>query len=340
MRRSFLTLTLTTALALGASVADAQPAAPRDPAAAEVLFRAALDALDQGDWGVACAKFGASMSLDPVASTLVNVAKCHDHEGKLTQASADLRRALTLSSDLEGQQRKADLDSYTRGLLAALEPRLPKLTIVVRERPAGLQMRRDGELLSDAALGEALPVDPGAHNFEARAPGYTTETHTVTLAEGKAATLELKLSRIAPEAPVAAPRTAPPPSVHKGSTQRAVAFTVGGFGLAGGIVGAVTGGLMLSKRAEAASDCTSAANGVTLCKAQAGVDAGNSAKTLGSVATVGWVTAIAGLGAGTILLVTAPRDAAPAAKPTAVRMSAGLVLGPTPGAVFDVTGDW
>lgn len=344
MRRSILLLT--TALALGAATAEAQPAAPaHDPAAAEVLFRAALDALDKGDWDVACAKFSASMSLDPAASTLVNVAKCHDHEGKLTVAWAELNRALTLSGDIAGQQRKADLDQYTRGLLAALEPRLPKLTIVVRERPAGLRITRDGVEISGAALGDALPVDPGAHAIEASAPGYASETRTVEVAEGKAATVELTLLPIAPIAPT--PQTpltplvvAPRPPSPSGPTRRQVAFVASGIGLAGGALGAVTGGLMLSKKAVASADCTSAAAGVALCKSIEGVNAGNSAKMLGTVATVGWVTALAGLGVGTVLLVTAPRAASPSQARSRGSVSAGLWPAETPGAVLGVKGDW
>ena len=341
-------LLLATALAVSAVsvTAEAQPPAPaRDPAAAEVLFRAALTALDKGDWAVACAKFDASMDLDPSVATLIHVARCHEHEGKLTAAWADLNRALVLNGETVGAQRKADLERFARGLIAGIEPRLPKLLIVVRDKPRGLRITRDGAEISPAAIGEALPVDPGAHEIEGSAPGYQGDRHKVDLAEGKTATVELKLvptppapQAVPPVAPVVAPPPPPPPRGPSG--RRVGAFVAGGIGIAGGVVGAVTGGLMLAKKGTVSSDCASAVNGVSLCKNSEGVDAGNAAKTLGLVSSVGWVTAIAGLGVGTVLLVTEPRPQRPLQGRSGRWVSAGLLSASGSGAAFGISGDF
>lgn len=118
--RSALPVAIALALSAITLTAEAQPSAPaRDPAAAEVLFRAALAAQDKGDWATACSKFNASMDLDPAVSTLINIAKCHEHEGKLAVAWEDLNRALVLNGETAGAQRKADLEKYAKSRIAS-----------------------------------------------------------------------------------------------------------------------------------------------------------------------------------------------------------------------------
>jgi hypothetical protein len=237
-----------------------------------------------------------------------------------------------LNGETAGAQRKAALEKYTKGLIAALEPRVPKLSIVVRDRPDGLRITRDGVDVSAAALGEALPVDPGAYVIEGSAPGYESDKRAVDVAEGKAATIELVLVATPPPRgevpPVVVPPSAPTPLPDRGPRGwRGGAFAAGGIGIAGALVGAVTGGLMLAKKDVVEGDCTSASGGVSLCRTAGGVDAGNSAKTLGLVSSVGWVTTLAGLGVGTALLLTEPRSAK--AAQSGRRVSVGLV-GPSP----------
>jgi hypothetical protein len=307
-----------------APLARAQPAAPpaRDPAAAEALFRDAIEARDKGDWKGACAKLDASMSLDPAASTLINIARCHEHDGKLATAWAELQRALVLNGDTAGAQRKKTLEAFAQTLLAGVEPRVPKLTIVLRDPPPGLRVTRDGVEIPVAALGTALPTDPGPHVLEASAPGRSTDRRTVSLEEGKAATVELTLAAAAAVAPVVtapplapiAPTPTPPVEVAPAgrSGQRAGAFVAGGVGLAGVVVGAVAGGLMLKDKGVVSTHCTDAGNGVSLCKDAAGVSAGNDAKTTGLASSVGWGVAVAGLAVATVLLATEPPRGKPA----------------------------
>jgi hypothetical protein len=111
-----------------------------------------------------------------------------------------------------------------------------------------------------------------------------------------------------------------------------------GLGGAGAVVGAIAGGLMLSKRGEISAACMDAPGGVSLCKNNDGVSAGNAAKTLGLVSSVGWVTALAGLGVGTVLLVTEPATAKPSSSGRWV--SAGMLSASASGAAFGIEGRW
>lgn len=306
------------------AAALAEPPPARDAAAAEVLFRDGLAARDKGDWATACLKLDASMSLDPSPSTLINIARCNEHEGKLATAWAQLQRALELNRETAGAQRKKDLDDYARGFIAGIEPRLPRLTIVVRERPAGLRVTRGGVEIPLGALGTALPANPGTQEIEATAPGRAPARQTVTLVEGKAATVELVVTTLRPEGPPPTPPTpiavglppvasteastraiAPPPAGPSG--RRTGAYVAGGIGLAGVVVGAVAGGFMLGDRSVVSASCTPGSGRTSVCTTAAAVTAGNDAKTAGLAASVGWVTAVAGLATGTVLFVTEPR---------------------------------
>jgi hypothetical protein len=185
---------LALALLLSPSVAGAQA---RDPAGAEALYKAGRDLVAKGNWDAACPKFEASMTLDPVASTLINIAKCHEHFGRLARAWADYKRALVLNQDTPGAERRKTLGEIATRGIEALEPRLPKMSIAVADQPEGLRVTRDGQDIPLAMLGEVVPVDPGSHEIAATAPGYSLEKQTVKAEEGKTIEVDLRLSKSA-----------------------------------------------------------------------------------------------------------------------------------------------
>ncbi|WP_437777874.1 PEGA domain-containing protein [Sorangium sp. So ce1097] len=236
--RAAVALASAAAIALGGATARAQQPA-RDPVAAEALFKAARALVDKGDYAAGCPKFEASLALNPSASTMINIARCHEHEGKLATAWHDYHRALVLNRETAGEQRRRGLEELARKGLAALEPRVPKLRIVVEGAPAGVEVQRDGTALPAAALGEALPIDPGPHEIRASAPGHQPETRSVTLQEGETATVELTL-RPAPAAPEASAPVAPaeaPAASGGGVPTWAWISGAAGLALAGASVG-------------------------------------------------------------------------------------------------------
>ncbi|WP_437974801.1 PEGA domain-containing protein [Sorangium sp. So ce295] len=206
--RAFAGLASAVAVALGGAAAHAQGSA-RDPVAAEALFKAARALVDKGDDAAGCPKFEASLALNPSASTQINIARCREREGKLATAWHDYHRALVLNRETAGEQRRRSLEEVANKGIAALEPRVPKLVIVVKGAPAGMEVLRDGTALPAAALGEPLPVDPGPHEIRASAPGHQAETRSITLAEGETTTVELTLRRAAAAAAAASAATPP-----------------------------------------------------------------------------------------------------------------------------------
>lgn len=186
---------LVLAAALFASTAASAQPAPGDPVAAQALFKAARELVDKGDWDAGCAKFEASLALQASASTMLNIAKCHEHAGRIASAWDAYNRALTLNLETKGDARRKGLEDLAKKGIAALATRVPKLKITVTGAPAGLTVQRDGKEIPAAALGDALPADPGPHEIRAGAPGYKTETRTVTLEEGKVAEASFTLVR-------------------------------------------------------------------------------------------------------------------------------------------------
>jgi hypothetical protein len=90
-------------------------------------------------------------------------------------------------------------------------------------------------------------------------------------------------------------------------------FIVGGVGVAGVAVGAITGLMAMSKSSEAKDTC--AKDGP--CASRSAVDASESARTLGLVSTIGFIAGGVGIAAGTALVITAPKKDGDAARAAA-----------------------
>lgn len=324
------------ALLLLAAVAGRPAVAqPRDPAAAEELFRAGLTALDQGDWAGACAKFDASIRLDPSAGTSINVARCHEHAGRLAAAWAELERARVLAREAP-EQRRREVEAFVDAELRRIEPRIPRLRIAAASLPPGAAIWRDGIPLADGALGVALPIDPGAHVVEASAPGHRPGRWTVTLAEGATSDVAVQLEPIPggaftpPSEAFDGPGTAPP---RDGGPAPAVVLGVvlTGVGAAGLAVGAVGGLGALDAKGDIEDlgcdqDTLRCPSEQVRARAQAAADRGG---TMAAVSTIGFVggglLAAAGV---TLLIVDAARDRPRVGGPAVETLALGPVVSP------------
>ncbi len=325
-------------LLVGTSLAAPGAAQTRDPAAAEALFRAGLDALDRGDWAHACAKFDASLQLDPSAGTSINVARCFEHDGKVARAWAELQRAQVLAREAP-EQRRRELEAFVTAEIARIEPRLPRLRIVATDLPPGAEVRRDGIPLNPAVLGEPLPVDAGHHEVEATAPGYQTGRWSVVAAEGATAELLLRLEidrtagQVDPEA-IDGPggrraTTAPPSRVLPISGVLLLGLGVGGMA-----IGTIAGANALGAQSDI--DAIGCDHDTQRCPDEARRDQAQSlAERGGDVAAVSTISFVVGgvlLASGATLLIvhatssgraTTPSAAAPPSRRVAVAPTLG-----------------
>lgn len=301
--RIWAPILLSAALILPTADARADATAA-DKAAAEVLFDQAKELLGQGRHEDACRKFEASQKLDPGIGTALFLADCYEKIGRSASAWATFREAAAMAK-AAGQ---SDREEIARARAKMLEPKVPKLVLVTDAvaNVSGLEISRDGTTIPGELGSSEVPVDPGKHVIEVRAPKKKTWSTTIEVPNSPEVQ-RVVLPQLDDEAssPTKPPEETKVMPVESGMHSRRIAgIAVGAFGVVGlGIAGAFTG-IALSKNADADAIC----NG-TACPTQEGVNLGNDAKTAANVSTVALGVGIAGLAAGTILFLTAPRTA-------------------------------
>lgn len=289
------------------------PAAHADDAGAQaqVLFDEGKRLMDAENYAVACPKLAESQRLDPGNGTLARLATCHEKLGKTATAWSEFAELVT-SAQRAGQ---ADRERFARQRIAALEPRLSRLTIVVPADVAtttGLVVQRDAIVVGVAAWGVGIPVDPGDHTIEASAPGKQAwSTHLVIGAAND--NKQIAVPALAPvPVPVAAAAPAPvAPAAAAGrtnsshrSTQKTWGLIVGAAGIVGVGVGSYFGVEALSGSSQAKRTCPNAA-----CSAPSAIQQNNDAKTDARISDVGFALGVAGLVTGSLLYVLAPPSA-------------------------------
>ncbi len=306
------------ALALGvlglAGVARAEPTA-EERTLAETLFREGKKLMDERRFGDACPKLAESQTLDPGGGTLLNLALCHEGEGRTATAWSELREALAIAR----RDGRRDREALAEARLAVIEPLLVRATIVV-EAPdtEGLAVRRNGALVPRAAWGTPVPIDPGKHAIEASAPGR--RAHAVELVveqPGSSPTIAIPALASAPAAaslprsesnpPNSAPAPTAPPEGD--STQRLAGQALTWSGLALGVIGAVAGVIAIERKAASDAACE---GGCT----QEGVDANDAASAASIVANVGLGGGLVLGGVGVVLWLSAPDASNAGANPT------------------------
>jgi hypothetical protein len=282
----------------------------RRPLDAEALFEQARNAADAGSYASACPKFAESYRLDPTPGALLNLADCEEHLGHVATAWLNFRKAAEVLAPTDSRLPIA------KQKVAALEKRLSRLAIrLAPNAPAGTLVKRDGEEITNAILGVAVPTDPGKHVVTVTAPGLREQRYEVAVAEG--VSIEFTAEAFANGAPASAPASAPstspstslaltPPGQDDRGDLRTYGFIAGGIGAAGLLAGLVTRGLALGKKGSIADHCD--AN--KLCD-QTGLDAVSAADTLQTVSTVSLLVGVAGLGTGAYLILSNPKPSEP-----------------------------
>ncbi len=156
------------AIAIGSLAPNAQ--AQSDPATARTLFDEGRRLASNNQFEVACPKFQESYRLDPGIGTLFNLADCWEHIGRTASAWATFLQVV----DEAGRTKQMDREKIARARATALEPKLSRLLVKVDSKDIGLELSKDGTAFGVAQWGTALPIDPGAHIIEARAPSKQT----------------------------------------------------------------------------------------------------------------------------------------------------------------------
>lgn len=325
---------------LAALVCCSWPAPARaqagNAALAESLFREGKRLSNEHKFAEACPKFAESYKLDPGLGTLLNLAICHESEGKPATAWAEFSEASSRAKR-EGDNDRAQLaDEHVR----ALEPKLARVSIGLAPGAAvpGLLIKFDTRELASAALGLPIAVDPGKHVLEASAPGKQTSTQTFDT-PNTPTTLSVTvpvLKESAGAAPVAAAALAPapapvttstPPNTSSAGSGSNTGAIVSGVATGAFLVGSVVTGVLYSSKRSDFNDANDSND-------PARFDKRDSAQTLGTVNAVLVGGTLVSAGFFVYFLVSGGKHESPPASSARLRLTpvvspqvAGLMLG-------------
>lgn len=130
-----------------------------------------------------------------------------------------------------------------------------------------------------------------------------------------------------PAKPPPAKPPAPAPAPDQGpSGLRVVTYVAGGLGVAGLIVGSVTGWMALDASGVAADNCRDVSPDRARCQPD-GLEAGNRAKQLGLVSTVGFGAGVALAGASALVFLLEPSPRRQPAPEVSWELTAGQAGG-------------
>jgi len=320
-----LSLALLLCSALTPAIAHAQPVSDGDKAAARQLTIDGHAALGKGDYATAADLFSRADKLFHAPTVTLGLARAQVGLGKLVSASELYNRLVHEPLPPNPSEAFTRAMDDGRNELAVLAPRIPSLIIQVRGTEAP-RVTLDGAEVPAAVLGIKRPVDPGKHVVHAAGRHALPGDVAVTVAEGKVETVTLDLAP-APPGTADAPEVGPPVASPGGSamvagplapvgpgaeaggsgggSRRPIGFALLGVGAAGLVVGAITGGLAMSKRSSLIQQCPT---GHCLPSQQTGLQSDvNALDTLASISTAGFIAGGVLAAAGVVVVVTAPR---------------------------------
>ncbi len=287
-----------------------------DSATAQALFDRAKKLMANGQYAEACPKLEESQRLDAGSGTLLNLADCYEHEGKLASAWAKFLEAAAVAKTSGNPAR----ERVARERAATVLSRVSNIVIDVgkADTPPGFEVKRDGASVGRAQWGTPTPADPGQHMVTASAPGRRSWETTVTVgASSRTYTVAIPPLEVATGptgvAAAIAPSTKPEVSTTSASpiegggesatglgTQRVLAVGVGVVAVAGLAVGTVYGLKSKSKHDEAALTCNPG------CDGGSGLQLKDEAKSAGNVSTIGFILGVTGVAGAAVLWLTAP----------------------------------
>jgi hypothetical protein len=244
------------ALVEGAIVprASAEPSVT-DRTQAQLLFNQARSLMTATKYAEACVKFAESQRLDPGGGTLLNLALCHEKQGKTATAWADFNEALSVAL----RDRRAEREKLAREHIAALEPGLSRLVVQVERAAsdAGIAIKIDGREVSRSAWGTPVPVDPEEHHVEASAPAREAWTSRVTLHRGETLTVRVPELKRASSSMATTGSTLSESAPASPDRPRTAGYVTAGAGVAALGVGAAFGIFAIREQKDADRSCSS-----------------------------------------------------------------------------------
>jgi len=280
-----------------------------EDAKAKALFDQGLDDMLEERFDRGCLALQQSYALEPLPGVAFTVGECYFRGGKLAAAQEQLEKFKAQFATMSAKEKKGQLHrmALANKRLAELPARVPQLTIRLPARaPAGTIVVHNGTELPADGLGSPKSFEIGKHEFLVKLPSGAEISRGLLLHEGDRRTITLDLPgskspsvvETASEAGDDGDRT---PLLTR-DTMRLMAYISGGVGATGLLVGAITGGVVLSEKSTVDANCVG-----QRCNDE-GLDAVDTAQTLATVSTVSIVMGLVFVGGGAALWFTAPTD--------------------------------
>ena len=288
-----LALAVCASVFLASAVASAAPS-EGERSRARTLAYEGQEAIDHKDYATAATRFEQADAIVHAPTLLLGLARAQVGLGKLLAAKATYERIVSEGVPARSPQPWFRALEDAKGELGLLKSRMPALRI--QANTPGASVTVDGAAVNPS---EAIPTDPGKHTVRATAEGFAAAEAIVDAREGNTAEVKLQLQPVAAAAPAPPP---PPPS----SSRRVAGYIIGGFGVVGLGVGGLMGAAAIGKHSTLEKECPSG----RCTTAKAGADL-TSYHNVGLLSTVGFIGGGVLLGAGVVLVVTAPKSAPP-----------------------------
>jgi hypothetical protein len=258
-----------------------------DKAAADALFDEGTKLIAKNENAAACEKFEASLLKSRRVGTQMALAACYVKLGKTASAWSAFRAAADAAAAVHDKRQRVAEDQ-----MKLLEAALSKIVIKIEitNRIDGLTVRWDGVEVTPAEFGTPVPIDPGEHVVEARAPGRVAWSSKLSIPSAPGV-VEVSVPTLEK---IPTPRDARSP-------RRIFAYGLGGAGIATIEVSLIFGAMAKIKWNDAQLQCHD-----RMCN-QIGVDLAHRARNMGTVSTITFVAGTTALVTAVTLLLTAPK---------------------------------
>jgi hypothetical protein len=192
----------------GAALAHAQPTAA-DISTAKQAFESAVVLENERHWAEAAVELRQAIAIKDTPGLRFHLAHCEVEQGHLVAASVEYDRAARL---LRQGVKAPDVQKLLGPVSAALEARIPRLTVELPLDLSAPSAALDGKPYPSSELALGVPLDPGRHVLRVTAEGRRPFEQVLVLSEGQPETVRPQLAVAAPPITSAAPRrrTVPP----------------------------------------------------------------------------------------------------------------------------------
>jgi hypothetical protein len=258
------------------------------------LYREGVAAAEAGRWGEALERFQRVVALRTAPRALLALAAAEEHVGRLVGAKRTYGEA---RDDARAQQDEATA-AKAEAALAALEPRIPSVVIVLPADVTDAEAHLDGAPIRIAPDGVA--VDPGVYRLVVTASGRRPFEARLALAAGQrreVAVLFPAADALGVAPPLAGRDAAPGPEPWARTGPPLASWILGGAGVA-----AIGVGLAVRLAARSTYD---------EAKAAGQIDRGNDARDNIIAGTIVMGAGAALLGAGGVWWAVAPSPSQP-----------------------------